>query len=1395
MNKRYKGFQFFIATILSILVFCSFLSGQERTTLNIEKPNLSEILAEDDINCLLQDKLGFMWFGSWKGLYRYDGNQTVNYSLKRNGFLGKKISTLYSAHDSSLWIGTYGQGLYIYNINTNKTVNYDTICGQKIKNIYAIVQNPKGETYIGTSNNLYIYNKGKFTEFPLSREIGEKTTTLMITALQIDKFGNVWAGTSNGLFRFDTYSHTYMRILPEITTYVSKLLYHNDKIWICSKQGLHSLLPQLGGYSESHSVKINAEGTTEYVLNIRPSNQNKDIYWINTQNNFYIFNSQTGTSSPIDFMLNQKLTIKLHIQAVYEDRNNVLWIGAQGLYKFDNNLRNFATYTDLDKISSVMALAAGAGGSLWVGTWGNGLFYTTIDRKGNATELKPINFGSIFQASYARFTYSLCLSRAGTDLWIGTKGAGVVRLGLKNNQFAGSVKTYSSFERNGIEDDYIMNIYEDLEGNIWAGSWDGILYKYSPKTDRFMVIEYQKTTKIENQAAIVKISSARPGELLLGTFGNGLLRIQLSEDREKSLNSKTIFYLQGQENQFSNFITDILDAGNGNLLLATDKDLFLISQDNKYQHFGISDGLPHTTVEAVARDISGKFWASTSGGLSQLNFVDKKLKSVRNFTTYDRLHSNVFHSRCFTKAADGRMFFGGNNGFCSFIPGEIKESTSKTSVLLTEFKLFNEIVESGIEINGKILLEKTISKTGHLTLSYDENTFSFGFSALNYSMPEKIKYAYKLEGVNPNWVLADARYPYANYTKVRYGIYKFLVKCTNVDGIWSDKITTLTIEIRPPWWQTNWAYFIYFLLILGFIVLLKYMIEYKHQIEIKQVGYQKDLEVFDMQLKFYTNISHEFRTPLTIIIGLVDILRKKDENKDLRRDNYTKIDRNARILKKLIDDLLDMRKIEKDTLKLKLEKIDPAFLVKQLCDNFVYLFAQKNVQFEFQTQLTSQIYILADELRFESIIYNLLSNAFKFTPENGKVLCCINLVERSEQGNVFFIRKNMQKYLCITISDNGIGITPEDLPHIFDIFYTGSNDQTVNQQIGTGIGLPFTKKLVQLHKGQIEVSSTEGKGSEFSIYLPVIEETTDILSQQPAQPELIPINIKESPVPDENEDEKLAKDKELILVVDDSADLRAMVRDCLPSKYQVLEAADGEEGWAMAIEHVPDLIITDVLMPKMNGNELCEKLKNADITNHVPIIMLTALPTVEDRILGLKKGADSYIPKPFEPEHLLIRVEKLIETRRSLKNKFLRNYWATPTQTPEEEKYDPALEFINKVRALVEQNLSNPEYSVGEMCKDIAMSRMQLFRKFKASMGITANKFIRLMRLQKAKQLLERGDMNVSEVTYSVGFNDLKYFRNCFREEFGITPSEYVRQLRKTNDKDDDFDDSENEGS
>jgi len=1374
-----------IAFLANISLFISNLPAQEKVSY-LQNIKFQEALPAGSISGIIQDNYGFLWFATWTGLFRYDGNGIVNYTQKLGDQMGRKISCVYNSSTNHIWMGTFSEGLFVMNNTTNQLTKIDSIDRRRLANIFTIGEDQEKQVFIGMQDGLLKYdlNTKKHTVYPLVYQNGKEKVNCMITAFAQDRNKTYWIGTHLGLFNFDGKTGRFTRVSPTIDSYVYQIQCDNNKLWILSKTGFFSI--DITNPKQPITVKHKLEKDNEVCMCVQISKQDTSKLWVGAYSGMYLIDKKDLNSNHTQGF---EKKYDLQVSTFYEDRTHILWIATEkGVYKADFYQKRFHIQKDPDLLKSVLTVASNGKNKLWLGTWGKGLFSANISPNGDITDKNKIEFDSQNgRSAFYSIIYHLLYSRE-DYLWLATRGAGLYRLKLDANGKVLENKSYSSSNDSGIDDDYIMNIVQDDEGNIWAGSWDGYLFRYDKQKDKFLKISYFNDLEKAHHYPIVRILREKKGSLLLGTAGNGLVRLWLNDSKTSCKDVEHFAVPLEPKSLRWYFVLDMIQQASGDLLVSTEGGLARYDGDKKISYvYGENEGLPVSIINGIIEDNQKKVWLSTETGLFKLDFDGVKLKSVRQFTIHDGLQSNIFNQRSVCKLDKDNIAFGGEDGVCLFSPSSIRDASVSTRAVLTDFKLFNQIIESGKEYNGKVVLKQSISFAKTIELDHDENTFSIGFSALNFSAPQKIKYAYKLTGINNNWVTVDASYPYANFTKVKYGSYRFLVKCTNSDGVWSENETELLITINPPWWKSRLATFFYFCLIIMLLYSARYLLEYKHRVEMRQFEYKKNMEIYDTQLKFFTNISHEFRTPLTVIIGLTDMLKAK--NKNNTDDNIKGIDRNARILKRLVDDLMDMRKIEKDTLNLRLETIDAAPYVKHLCENFNSLFAQKKVSFRFTTQLMTSAFVKVDKLRFESVIYNLLSNAFKFTPEDGTVTCTVTTEERSMvkgfKNIPMFLRNSKDKFFVIEIADTGAGISKADLPRIFDIYYSGTTYQKgLTNTIGTGIGLPFTKKIVELHQGFIEVDSEENVGSEFRVYIPLAEAVakpiTEIIQQETISNKTV-VTVEEEVVDNQdwnNEEERSSK--YVILVVDDNDDLRNMVRTILPTQYRVIEAEDGLEGYELAKKEVPDLIITDVLMPKMTGTELCEKLKQTEITNHIPIIMLTALPTIEDRIEGLRKGADSYIPKPFEPDHLLVRIEKLIESRERLKSRFLRSYIVQTNVVTEEDNYDPAVEFLNKVRASVDKNISNPDYSVGDLCQDIGMSRMQLFRKLKATTDISANKIIRMMRLEKAKKLLLRGDLNVADVTYSVGFNDLQYFRKCFKEEFGITPSDYVRQQKKS---------------
>jgi signal transduction histidine kinase/DNA-binding response OmpR family regulator len=734
-------------------------------------------------------------------------------------------------------------------------------------------------------------------------------------------------------------------------------------------------------------------------------------------------------------------------------------------------------------------------------------------------------------------------------------------------------------------------------------------------------------------------------------------------------------------------------------------------------------------------------------------------------------------------------------GFFFFHPEDISDNTCIPQIIVIDFKVRNEEfrTDSGI-----------VSKK-HLRLKHNENFFSFEFAALDYVCPEKNQFAYFLEGLEDDWVYSGNR-RYVSYSSVPPGNYVFRVKGSNNDGYWNETGTSLAITILPPPWRTWWAYFLYGIAILGLITAWRsYDLNrqrLKHQLALEHLEAQKLKELDSTKSRFFANISHEFRTPLTLVLGPLDKLRAivpKEAERDLEI-----MQRNARRLQHLINQLLLLSRLEAGQMKLKAKELNIVKLVNGYVQSFESLAKQKRIELVFHSA-EKEIMAFVDRDKMEKILYNLLSNAFKYTPAGGKISVEIGQLDSWAVGQKYEILSNCptaqlpnlsSNYVTVSITDTGPGIPPEHLPHIFDRFYQ-ADDSSPRRQEGTGIGLALVKELVELHHGKISAESEPGSGTNITIVLPLgsghlkaEEITTEMDPEQLEERDADLILAEQGTAKSPGERKKLltevivsetkAGQVPLIMVVEDNADLREYIRGFLLASYHLVEAADGEEAWQEATVKIPDLVISDVMMPKMDGFELCQKLKNDERTSHIPVILLTAKAEVGDKLEGLETGADDFIIKPFNTEELQIRIKNLLKQREKLKEQFLKEAGRTGLafllDMPEDKILSMDEKFMQKAVRIITENMEDPEFSVEDFASRMAMSHVQLHRKLVALTGQPANRLIRTVRLTKAAQLIKNKSATITEIAYEVGFNNLSWFARCFHEQFGLSPSEYASQ-------------------
>jgi signal transduction histidine kinase/DNA-binding response OmpR family regulator len=790
----------------------------------------------------------------------------------------------------------------------------------------------------------------------------------------------------------------------------------------------------------------------------------------------------------------------------------------------------------------------------------------------------------------------------------------------------------------------------------------------------------------------------------------------------------------------------------------------------KFRTFRTEDGLPDNTVMDIQEDNDHTLWLSSPNGLSHvLVSMDSATRQIscqfRNYDESDGLQGREFNENASYHLRSGELVFGGPYGFNIFDPRQVRDGRPDKVLTLTDLQVFNKSVSIGEKINGHIILPQSISRIKEITLPYNDNVFSLEFAALDFANPGKVRYAYSLEGFDKQWLIADNKTRKATFTNLDPGEYVFKVRTADDKGRWNPEKLVLHIHVLPPFWKTPLAYIGYAILLIAGLLLgrrrtlrkarMRFAIEQERQ-EAQQLH-----ELDMMKIRFFTNVSHEFRTPLSLILTPLDKIIR-DTGDPMRRNQFRLIHRNARRLLNMVNQLLDFRKLEDQELRIKRSKGDIIHFIKELSFSFADMAEKKNIDFTFHSSLP-QLYTSFDPDKLERIVFNLLSNAFKFTPSQGCISVVLNLLPTSDPGE--------HGLLQLVIKDTGIGIEKGKEEKIFDRFFQDDIPGSIVNQ-GSGIGLAITREFVKLHGGSISVESEPGKGSSFIVLLPaeIVDPETEVL---PAVEELA--LAEEAPdVPDVIA--PATAKKPTILLVEDNEDLRFYLKDNLREYFNIVEAANGKEGWQKTLGSHPDIILSDISMPEMNGIDLCRKIKADKRTSFVPVILLTALIGEEQQLRGLETGANDYLTKPFNFEILLSRIRNLLAQQDTSRKTWQKQVEAVPAKVRVDS---PDERFVRQALDIIERNISNPEFSVEELSRELFMSRVALYKKLLALTGKTPIEFIRSIRLKRAAQLLEKSQFTIAEIAYEVGFNNPKYFSRYFKTEFGMLPSAWQLHKRK----------------
>jgi signal transduction histidine kinase/ligand-binding sensor domain-containing protein/DNA-binding response OmpR family regulator len=1379
----------------------------QRSAITFRHLSIDDGLSQNAVFAILQDQQGFMWLGTKDGLNRYDGYSFrifQNDPFDSTSLSSSYVTTLFEDSRGLLWIGTRNGGVNRLDRNTETFIRFihnpENPNSLSSNEITAIAEDFDGNLWIGTRGG----GINKLSKSDLSNPDASVVRYLhdssdpnslshnIVNALLFDRGGIAWIGTDAGLDelveRAGKVSFTHYPILTKNPKAPSSpkdnivTAIHEDSrgaMWLGTPSGLSRFDRNSGkllNYPHHYEVYRYGWGTVTDILEDRAG-----YFWLATPGELMRFDPVSQTylyfrHDPLDpFSISDNSTASL-----FQDRSGVLWFGTAGygLNLYDPKSDRFKTLRrEKDAHSriagfSVRSILEDNEGNLWVST---GVLYKWNRKTG---ELKSFETSSeqldVFGNTGA---WSMIQDRRGM-MWLATH-QGLYRYEPRT----GLTRQYkfNPADTSGLREKIVHAVFEDRNGDIWLATDSYLSRLINEETGRFIHYRYNFDSPDPDPAYPTIFQDSR-GQLWLGTR-NGLLRF---EPETKSF----IVYKNNPKvpNSLSNNVVRSICADPnqpGRILWLGTHGGGLNRFDMKtgtFTHITTKDGLPNNVVYGILPDDQGRLWMSTNKGLSRF---DPQSGEIKNYDVSNGLQSNEFNSGAYYKSKSGELFFGGINGLNYFYPGQLSDNPHVPNVVFTGFRIFNQEVSPG---GRKSPLLNVISQTREMTLSYKDVVITFEFAALDFSAPFRNQYAYKMEGFNDDWIQAGA-VRNATYTNLPPGDYVFRVIGSNNDGVWNKEGAQLIIHITPPSWKTWWAFALYGVLFLALIYGIRRYelnrVRLKNRLELERIQGEKLRDLDQTKSRFFANISHEFRTPLTLILGQVD--RVLGSTKDRVEKNRLEIAlRNARRLLHLINQLLDLSKIEAGSMQLKGLPVNMVLLLKNVIYSFESLAEKKNIALHFHCQ-PDHLTVICERDKLENVFYNLLSNAFKFTPDGGTVEVRIDTSLSPIPGREIGANNSdasAPERAEIRISDSGHGIPPKQLPYVFDRFYQVDHSLT-REQMGSGIGLALVKEIVELHGGEVNVTSEEEKGTTFTVCLPIV--ASDIETETPAShveksaseqnnyQEIPLLNESEEILEPDNGEHPGPKDgteTPIILVVEDNADVRAYIRDQLELSHMVLEADNGENGIAMAREKIPDLIITDVMMPKMNGYDLSRILKNDEKTCHIPIIMLTAKAELQDKIEGLETGADAYLIKPFDAKELTVRVRTLINSRRRLRERFRE----VTIVKPEEVTVVPIdLAFLKKVLSTVEQNMGDDQFNAGVLADSVSMSISQLNRKLRALIDQPAGQLIRSVRLRRAADLLKQNAGNIAEVCYQVGFGDQATFTRAFKKHFGFTPSEFKK--------------------
>ena len=1315
-----------------------------------------EVLSNSLINQVYQDRKGFIWVATENGLNKFDGNKFTIYmhadgdstSLKNN-----YVRTVFEDSAGNLWIGCLN-GLMRYDWVSDSFREIKMYKEGKPINphVTRIIESRSGEVWLSTSGQGVFSLKKEGPEFYPELRLSNLLNTIYLNLIFEDTKGNIWIGSDN--------------------------------------EGLHCYNP-LSQTLKSFTAPSEISGNN--ISSIAEDSQG-NIFVGTLTRGLNKYNSQRQLFETIPYNANMQLLVK----DLSLSQDNTLYIGTdgQGLKRYNalkNRVEDYeinAAPFDFSK-GKVHSILQDRDRNLWLGIFQKGIiFIPSAEKKFEYFGFKslkdnPIGSGTVM---------SIFKDRAGIT-WVGVDNEGMYGMNVQGERIAHYQQTASSASISNT----ILSIFEDSDNNLWVGSYTKGLAKLNRQTGFCEYIPELLNEKV------FSITEDAAKNLLIGTYGSGFYKLNLKSRAfthfESGKRENDDFSIDELSNDW---INDILVDREGLIWLAHYKGVSCYNADkNTYiNYLNQNTILPRTVVYALHEDRSGRIWIGSSDGLS---VFDKKDNSIRSYTNKEGLSNNVICGICedvqgniwlstyfgisklvlaeqrfvnyyagdglqgneFTRGAnftdrDGKIYFGGIYGITNFYPLDITDTQKELKIILTDFYIFDKAFKP----EGEALHEVKA-----LQLTHADNTLSLEFSALEYANHERIVYQYMMEELGRDWM---STYPGAyriSYTNLSPGHYTFKVRARDGDNY--SEIKTLKISILPPWYLSSWAYAAYVLLSLLLLLLLTNYVYSKVLHRRREMLRRHQEQINEAKLQFFINISHEIRTPMTLIISPLEKLLSENKDQKLQK-TYVMIHRNSQRILHLINQLMDVRKLDKGQMHLHFRETDMVGFIEDLMLPFEQLAQKKDIDFRFE-HTDEKLPVWIDLNNFDKVLLNVLFNAFKYTPDNGQISIILSA------GQDEHVKGPLKKYFEIVVADTGIGVDKDRIEQIFERFYQINNNMN-NSNFGTGIGLHLSRSLVSLHHGIIFAENrTDGSGTRFIIRLPLgaahlsAQEREGATEQKVQSPRLPVVSAEETLVSAEDTAKKAKpKTRFKVLIVDDEAEIREYIQEELASEYKTLLCENGKKALELALKELPDLIVSDVMMPEMDGITLSKKLKQNINVSHIPVVLLTAKAAPEHRIEGLDTGADAYIAKPFSTELLKTTIAGLIENRERLRTKF------SGQQQPEDkmqklEMQSPDEMLMERIMRVINENLSNPELSVEVLAAQVGMSRVHIHRKLKELTSQSAGDFIKGIRLKQAATLLSGKKMSISEVAYATGFSNLSHFSNSFREFYGCAPRDYAK--------------------